>query len=70
MDEAREWALEPVADRVVAFLLAAVKLARIGDELTCDRVGGIAPVDERGHRRRDRDRVALGDGLDRGRARA
>src|ERR1700730_16036367 len=70
VDEAREWALEAVADGVVAFLLAAVKLARIRDELSRDRVGGIARIDECRHRRRDRDRVALSDSLNRGRASA
>ena len=53
-----------VADRVVALGRIADKLAGVWDELTRDRVGGVAGLHQRGERRRKADRVALGDRLE------
>ena len=55
-----------VADRVVALGRVADELAGVGHELARDRIGWIARPDERGERRREADRVALGDGLELG----
>jgi hypothetical protein len=53
-----------VADRIVAFSRIADELTRVRYELTRDWVGGIAGLDEVGQRRREPNRIALGDGLE------
>ena len=68
--DARHRALEPVADGVGAFGRVPVELARIGNELARDWVVGVGRIDQGGHRRRDRHRVARLDGGDLGGPRA
>jgi hypothetical protein len=49
-----------IADRVVALLRSAVEFPPVRQELAADRIGGIARVDQFGHGRRNRDRIARG----------
>ena len=63
MHQAPDGAHGVVADRVVALRRIPDELAGVGNELARDRIGWIAWPDERGERRRQADRVALGDGL-------
>ena len=63
MDEAAQRALQSVADRIVKFVRGARKLARVGEELSRDRVVGIVAIDQCRERRRHRDRIPAGDSL-------
>ena len=56
-----------VADRVGALLRQDVEFPDIGDELAGDRIGQVSVgVDQLDHVRRDGERVAGGDGFERG----
>ena len=46
-----------VGDRIGAFFLFLLELARIGHELPRDRIVGIIAVDQIRHRRRERHRI-------------
>ena len=50
-----------VADRIAQFVRRDLELARIGAKLRGDRIVRIGRIDQRVHRRRDRDGVARGD---------
>ena len=54
-----------VADRIVAFFRLQLQLPRIGDELPRNRIVRVAWVDQLGDSRRDGDRVARRDLLQR-----
>ena len=58
MHDAGDRAERIIADRVGALGRLGLKLRRIGDELARDRIGRIGAIDQFGHRRRDRDRIA------------
>ncbi len=61
MDEPFDRAFQIVADRVGDLGGMTFKLADVGDELPCDRVLGIAAVDQIGERRGQRHRIARAD---------
>ena len=63
MDDAGHRLMRVVADRVGALFRARLDLFRAGDELSGDRVGGIAGVDQLGHVGGHRDGVARRDPL-------
>ena len=68
MHKALDGAPRIVADRVVALGGIADELSRIRHELAGDRIGGVAALDELGQRRRETDRIALGDSFERPKA--
>jgi len=63
VDEALDWTLRVVADRVVRLGRVTDELARVGNELAGDRVVLILRPDEFGQRRGEADGVALRHGL-------
>ena len=65
MHQAFDRAFEVVADGIGDLVRAPVELPRVGDELPGDRIGGVARIDQRRQRRRNRHGVTLADGLER-----
>ena len=65
MHDAGDGAVGVIADRIGALLGRAGEFGGIGDELPGDRIVRIGRIDQLGHGRRDRDRIARRDGLDR-----
>ena len=66
MDDALDRAMGAVADRIGA-LLRQARSARAASGTNCRAIGsaGSVGIDQRGHGRRDRDRIARGDALQR-----
>ncbi len=61
MHDAFDRAMRVVADRVGALLGRGHQLRRVGHELPRDRIVRIGRIDQFGHRRRDRHRIARRD---------
>jgi hypothetical protein len=61
MHQSLDWAPGVVADRIVALGRIADELARVRHELKRDRVARVFQPDEGGKRRRNADRIALGN---------
>src|SRR5688572_13711110 len=53
-----DWAMGVVADRIRALLLARYQLGNIGKELACDRIIGVARIDQPRHRGGERNCIA------------
>jgi hypothetical protein len=65
MGDSTDRAERLVADRVAEFLRVNGEFAQIRDHLASDGVGGVAAIDQRGERRRHRDRVGGPDAVER-----
>src|SRR5689334_1011572 len=68
MDDAFDRLMRVIADRIGALFRRDRQLARIGDELSRDRVASIGRIDQSGDITRDRNGVAIRDGGELGRA--